>query len=49
MKEEKIITSANEYLMLLAFLIIAIGGIAFSIITKNFGFIILLGINIVSF
>ncbi len=42
MKEEKIITPANGYLMLFVFLIMAIGGIAFSIITKNFGFITLL-------
>ncbi|GAA3613902.1 SPFH domain-containing protein [Flavivirga amylovorans] len=40
MKEEKIITPANGYLMLLTFLIMLIGGIFTLVITENFIFII---------
>ncbi|AUP78158.1 SPFH domain-containing protein [Flavivirga eckloniae] len=46
MKEEKIITPASGYLMLFVFLIMSIGGIATSIITGNFTFIIFLVIAI---
>ncbi len=46
MKEEKIVTPANGYIMLLVFFIISIGSIATSIITKNFGFATLLIISI---
>lgn len=42
MKEEKIITPANGYLMLFLFLIMFIGGIAALILTENFYLIILI-------